>query len=77
MKTANYKLIQKLNEVYSVEPNNLGVPLLTNLYHNITKFFKTIPFIFIVPSSFIGALILYILFGSVIIKLVSLLQYGF
>lgn len=77
MKTLNYRLRQKLEEVYFVQPNDLGYPFLTNIYHKITKFFKTMPFIFIIPTSFMGALILYVLFGSLIIKLVSLLQYGF
>ena len=77
MKTINYKIRQKLNEVYLVEPNDLGLPFVNNLYHGITKFFKTAPFIFIIPSSFIGALIMYLLFGSMIIKLASVLQYGF
>ncbi|OGK24477.1 hypothetical protein A2954_07590 [Candidatus Roizmanbacteria bacterium RIFCSPLOWO2_01_FULL_37_12] len=77
MKTLNYRLRQKLDEVYSVQPNDLGIPVLTNMYHFVTKFFKTMPFILIIPSSFVGALILYLLFGTLTIKLVSILQYGF
>ncbi len=77
MKTLNNKIRQKLDEVYSVKPNDLGTPVINELYHGTTKFFKTMPFIFIIPSSFLGALILYVLFGSLVIRLVSLLQYGF
>ncbi|OGK10712.1 hypothetical protein A2767_04505 [Candidatus Roizmanbacteria bacterium RIFCSPHIGHO2_01_FULL_35_10] len=77
MKTLNYRLKQKLDEVYTVEPNNLGFPLLTNSYHNVTKFFKTMPFIFVIPLSFIIAGILYFVFGTLVVKLATLLQYGF
>lgn len=77
MRTFNYRLHKKLEEVYIVEPNNLSYPLLTDVYHRLTKFVKTAPFIFIIPISFIGAIFLYILFGALIVKIVTLLQYGF
>ena len=77
MKTFNYRLQQKLEEVFILKPNDLGFPALTKIYHKVTKFFKTTPFILIIPSSFIVALVLYLLLGALIIKLVSLLQYGF
>lgn len=77
MKTLHYRLRQKLDEVYAVVPNDLGSPVLTGYYHRITKFLKTMPFLYVIPISLMGALILYILFGSLVIKLVSLLQYGF
>ena len=60
-----------------VEPNNLGATFATSLYHRLTGFLKTMPFIFVIPISFITAIILYIIFGSLLVKLVSLLQYGF
>lgn len=77
MKAINYRLIKKLEEVFEVEPNDLGFPILTNSYHRVTKFFKTMPFIFIVPLSIAGAIILSFLAGSLTIRLASLLQYGF
>ena len=60
-----------------VEPNNLGHSFATALYHRLTGFLKTMPFIFVIPISFISAIILYFVFGSLLVKLVSLLQYGF
>lgn len=77
MKTLDFRLKQKLEEVYSVTPNDLGNPLLNNAYHGITKFFKTIPFIFIIPLSFIVAVALYFIFGTLLVNLANLLQYGF
>ncbi len=77
MKTFDYRLQRKLKEVYFVEPNDLGFPFITKIYHRISKFFKTIPFIFIIPLSFFTVFVLYIFFGSLLVKLVSILQYGF
>jgi len=77
MRTFTYRLQQKLEEVFLVEPNNLGFSIVTTLYHRLTGFLKTMPFIFVIPISFIAAIILYIIFGSLLVKLVSLLQYGF
>ncbi|MBI4008693.1 hypothetical protein HY357_00495 [Candidatus Roizmanbacteria bacterium] len=77
MRVINYRLHKKLEETFVVEPNNLGTELLTFLYHRVTSFLKQMPFIFIIPMSIVGAIFLYILFGSLIVKLVTLLQYGF
>lgn len=77
MKPFNYRLQERLKEVYVLEPNDLGSPFLTDLYHRISKFFKTMPFIFIIPASFLTVFLLYVLFGAYIVKLVSTLQYGF
>ncbi|MCX6731299.1 MAG: hypothetical protein NTZ55_05620 [Candidatus Roizmanbacteria bacterium] len=60
-----------------VEPNDLGIPFLTIPYRKINVFFKTAPFIFIVPLSILGAIGLVYLFGILAVRLVSLLQYGF
>lgn len=77
MKTLNYRFHNKMNEVFSVEPNDLGNKKLTFVYHKITGFLKKMPFIFILPTSFLVAVIIYFLFGFIAIKLVSILQYGF
>ena len=77
MRTFDYRLQQKLEEVFMVEPNNLGPSYITALYHRLTGFLKTMPFIFIIPISFISAIFLYFIFGPLLVKLVSLLQYGF
>jgi hypothetical protein len=77
MKQKTSALKKHLKEVYIVEPNDLGFPPLTFLYRKINIFFKTAPFIFLVPLSFIGATLIVYVFGLLAIRLVSLLQYGF
>ncbi|OGK16234.1 hypothetical protein A2774_04590 [Candidatus Roizmanbacteria bacterium RIFCSPHIGHO2_01_FULL_39_12c] len=77
MKTFQYRLQKKLNEVFILAPNSLGSPWLTRIYHEVSKFFKTMPFIIIIPFSFVASIILYLLLGSLVIKLVTILQYGF
>jgi hypothetical protein len=75
----NFKkqLQEHLREVRIVEPNDLGVPLLTLYYRKVNKFFKTAPFIFVVPLTLLSAALLVVLFGVLAIQLTSLLQYGF
>ena len=77
MQPFQYRLQQKLEEVFFLEPNDLGFSFTTTLYHRVTRFLKTMPFIFIVPLSFVVATALYFIFGSLLVKLTSLLQYGF
>lgn len=77
MKTSNWQLKKKLNEIYIIEPNDLGIKKLTTWYKFIVRYFKTVPFIVIVPLSFLIGYVLYLFFGFLIVRLVSLLQYGF
>jgi hypothetical protein len=78
MKKNSFTLLKKnLKDVTVVEPNDLGIPLLTHIYRKINIFFKTAPFIFIIPLSILGAIGVVYLFGLLAIRLVSLLQYGF
>lgn len=78
MKQNTSKLLKRhLKETMVVEPNDLGIPFLTIPYRKINVFFKTAPFIFIVPLSILGAIGLVYLFGILAVRLVSLLQYGF
>jgi len=77
MKTINYRLQQKLEEVFFLEPNELGVSYLTSLYKKTTSYLKSLPFIVIIPLSLMAAVFIYLLLGKLIIKLVTLLQYGF
>jgi hypothetical protein len=78
MKNKSFTLLKKnLKDAVIVEPNDLGIPLLTHVYRKINIFFKTAPFIFIVPLSIFGAIGVVYLFGLLAIRLVSLLQYGF
>jgi len=77
MKSNIMQLRKKLNEVYVVEPNDLGLPYLTALYRRINVFFKRMPFIIVVPASLISALFLSLFFDYVVVRLTSMLQYGF
>jgi len=71
------KLDHELAKIYDLQPNNLHVPFLTNLYKLCTRPLKSLPFLYIVPVSLFIALAMYFVFGSLLIKLVSLLQHGF
>jgi hypothetical protein len=77
VKTINLKLKHKVNEVFFLEPVDLGLQPLTKLYKMITHPLKTMPFIFIIPLSFLLAVVFYFLFGYLVVRLTSLLQYGF
>jgi len=77
MKKGKKQLEQYLNELRVVEPNDLGIPFLNSIYRRINGFFKTAPFLFVIPLAFIGAGLLVFVFGYLAIRLVSLLQYGF
>lgn len=66
-----------LREVRVVEPNDLGYSFLTVPYRKIALFFKTAPFIIVVPAALIGATGIVYLFGLLAIQLATLLQYGF
>lgn len=77
MKKKASQLKQYLQQARVVEPNDLGFPFLTYPYRKIIIFFKTAPFIFVVPLSFVGATLIVYIFGLLAVQLVSLLQYGF
>ncbi|MCX7881098.1 MAG: hypothetical protein N2482_01120 [Patescibacteria group bacterium] len=77
MKTISLKLKKKVDEIFIVEPADLGLDFLTGFYKKTTRYFKVAPFVFIIPLCFLSAIFLYLIFGSLLIKLVSLLQYGF
>ncbi len=77
MKTIPYRLKHKLREVYTIEPNNLGNARLTVIYKIFTSFLKQVPFLYVIPLSGIFSIVLYILIEGLIVKLATLLQYGF
>lgn len=77
MNTINIRFKKKLEEIYFIEPNNLGNQLLTSLYKRFTARFKSMPFLVIIPLSVSIVVMLYLLFGFLTIKLTTLLQYGF
>lgn len=71
------RLQAKFHEIFVVEPNDLGHPLLTYWYKRTTKFLKTMPFLYIIPLSFIIAILMYAVFGWLLVRLVTILQHGF
>lgn len=77
MRNTKYRLKEKMNEVFCIQENNLGFFFLTRWYKKITSHLKQIPFIYIIPLSFLCVLILYILLGRTLILLISRLRYGF
>lgn len=77
MKDINFRMKQKMNEVFSIEPNDLGKGYLTTFFKKITSYLKTMPFIYVIPLTFLVSVALYFILGRFLIKLVSILQYGF
>ncbi len=77
MSSSVYRLKTRLRDAAIVEPNEFGIPFVTHLYRKVNRFFKTAPFIFIVPASLFASLAVVYVFGLLAVKLVSLLQYGF
>lgn len=77
MNKISLRMKQKLNEVFLVEPNDLGAGFLTNYFRKITAYLKIMPFVYIIPLSFFVSIFLYFVLGRFLIKLVTILQYGF
>lgn len=77
MKTIRLQIKKRLNEAFIVEPNDLGTGVLTSLYKMFTTHLKRMPFILIIPLSIFAVLLLYGIFNYLIVRLVSILQYGF
>lgn len=77
MKDINFRMKQKMNEVFSIEPNDLGTGYLTIFFKKITSYLKTMPFIYVIPLTFLVSIFLYFVLGRFLIKLVTILQYGF
>jgi hypothetical protein len=75
--TDTARLKQKLEEVYSIQPNDLHFRPVTRIYKLLTRPLKQMPFLFIIPSALATALVMYLMFGHLVVGLVSLLQYGF
>lgn len=70
------QLKKHLREIYSLEPNDLHMGLLTRVYKQATRRLKRMPFIYIIPLAFLVSIGLYFIFGQLVVGLVSLLQYG-
>lgn len=78
MSSSQLKTIDKhMHDIFAIAPNDLHFKLLTHTYKLVTEPLKNMPFLFIIPLSIGTSLIIYLLFGQIVIRLVSLLQYGF
>ena len=71
------QLKTKLEEVYLGEPNDLQLPILTKTYKYTTRCLKRMPFLYIIPFTLVVSVLLYVFFGFSVVRLVSILQYGF
>ncbi|MBM3283698.1 hypothetical protein FJY90_05660 [Candidatus Gottesmanbacteria bacterium] len=76
IKDKTYRLlVDKMHEVASIPPQQVGP--FTFLYKRLVPYFKFYPWrSFAVISSF-TAFFLYLLLGSILVRLVSVLQFGF
>ena len=77
MKKINIRLKKKLDEVFFVEPNDLGIDFLTYYFRKTTAYLKIVPFIYIIPFTFLISTLLYFILGKLLVRLVTMLQYGF
>lgn len=71
------ELKNKLDEVFFMESNNLGYYPLNKFYKFSTYYLKTMPFVYLVPLSILISVCLYFISDFLVIRLASLLQYGF
>lgn len=74
MKTLSLNWGKKLKEVYFIPPNDLGYACLTKIYKKVAACLKIAPFVYIIPLSILLGLVLYFVFGYLIVKIVSILQ---
>lgn len=70
-------LRQKYHEAFFIEPSNLGNPFLTKSYKKVSSHLKVMPFIYLIPLSFIVALLLTFVMRYPLVKLATLLQHAF
>jgi hypothetical protein len=71
------QLKNRMEDVFSIEQTDLGFHHLTVLYKLCTSRLKSMPFMYILPLSVFVAVLAYVVFGPLIVKLATLLQYGF
>lgn len=68
-------LVSKMHEVSSLAPQSVGP--FSPIYHFVVPYFKRAPWRMFAAGSFAITIMLYLLFGVAIVRLVSILQYGF
>lgn len=69
------KLKDRMYAVSSVPPQNIGA--LTPFWRKIVPYVKGSPIRFLMLGGFLSTLFAWVLLGSLIVRIVSLLQYGF
>ncbi|MBI4066971.1 hypothetical protein HY407_01205 [Candidatus Gottesmanbacteria bacterium] len=69
------KLVERMTEVAIVAPQRVGP--LTVLYKRITPHVKKRPWKALFITSSFASFFIYLLLGSLVVKLASLLQFGF
>lgn len=68
-------LVTKMREVSEFPPQSVGP--FTGIYKRVVPFLKNDPWKRALPISFLIAFLMYIAFGLQLVKLASLLQFGF
>ena len=71
------RISKQYREIYTLQPNQLGNDRINTFYKRTTHFLKKSPFIVIVPLVVLTVILIYVLIGPYLVKLASLLQYGF
>jgi len=78
MRQAKLSAFKKnIQELYIVPPNDLGIPIVTSWYRAINKFFKSMPFLIIVPLTILIFILLALVSQHIIIRLATFIQYGY
>jgi len=77
MTEINLRLKKKLNEVFSIEPNDLGIDFITFYFKKITAYFKTIPFVYVIPFIFLISLFLFLFLVFFLLIFLKFLHFGF
>lgn len=70
-------LKRKLDEVYALTPNDLHNSRLNVFFKFSTRLLKSFPFKILIPFSILAAVAIYLILGYLVVRLVTLLQYGF
>lgn len=70
-------LKKRYNEIYSLKPQSFRSSYMQGLFNFIARHLKTFPFKVFIPVSMGFAMVLLFIFGVFIVRLVTILQYGF
>lgn len=68
-------LVARMNELALVPPQEIG--FLTFIYKRLVPYFKFSPWRSSIVLAFLFAILLYFFLGSTLIKIASILQFGF